>query len=42
MEVPRVGVKLELQLLAYSTAIVTLDPSLIYKPTPQFMAKPDL
>ena len=26
-EVPRLGVKLELQLLAYTTAIATLDPS---------------
>ena len=27
MEVPRLGVKLELQLLAYTTAMVTQDPS---------------
>ena len=27
MEVPRLGVELELQLLAYTTAIVTPDPS---------------
>ena len=27
MEVPRLGVELELQLLAYTTAIVTLDPN---------------
>ena len=29
MEVPRLGVELELQLLAYSTAIATWDPSLV-------------
>ena len=29
MEVPRAGVELELQLLAYTTAIATLDPSCI-------------
>ena len=29
MEVPRVGVQSELQLLAYTTATATLDPSLI-------------
>ena len=27
MEVPRLGVKLELQLLAYTTATATMDPS---------------
>ena len=27
MEVPRLGVELELQLLAYATATATLDPS---------------
>ena len=31
MEVPRLGVKLELQLLAYTTATVTWDPSLVCK-----------
>ena len=30
MEVPRLGVKLELQLLAYATAMATLDPSHIF------------
>ena len=29
MEVPRLGVKLQLQLPAYTTAIATQDPSLI-------------
>ena len=29
MEVPRLGVRLELQLLAYATAIATQDPSCI-------------
>ena len=29
MEVPRLGVELELQLLAYTTATATRDPSLI-------------
>ena len=31
MEVPRLGIKLELQLLAYTTATATPDPSHIYK-----------
>ena len=30
MEVPRLGIKLELQLLAYSTATEMQDPSYIY------------
>ena len=30
MEVPRPGVKLELQLLAYTTAMATRDLSLVY------------
>ena len=30
LQFPRLGVELELQLLAYGTAIVTQDPSLIY------------
>ena len=30
MEVPRLGIKLELQLLAYATATATRDPSMIY------------
>ena len=29
MEVPRLGVKSELQLLAYTTAIATADPSCV-------------
>ena len=32
MEVPRLGVELELQLLAYATATATRDPSCIYDP----------
>ena len=31
MKVPRLGIKLELQLLAYATATATSAPSLIYK-----------
>ena len=31
MEVPRLGVESELQLLAYTTATATLDPSHIFK-----------
>ena len=38
MEVSKLGVKSELQLLAYATAIATNDPSYIYKPAPQLMA----
>ena len=30
MEVPRLGVELELQLLAYTTASATQDPSCVY------------
>ena len=30
MEVPRLGVESELQLLAYTTATATLDPSCMY------------
>ena len=30
MEVPRLGVKLQLQLLAYVTAIATQDPSCVF------------
>ena len=41
MEVPRLGVKLELQLPAYTTATATWDPSLCLLPTPQLMATPD-
>ena len=33
MEVPRLGVELELQLLAYTTATETRDPSLIWSVT---------
>ena len=40
MEVPRLGVELELQLLAYTTATATQDLSHI-RPTPQLMATPD-
>ena len=31
MEVPRLGVQLELQLLTYATAAATLDPSHIFE-----------
>ena len=31
MEVPRLGVESKLQLLAYTTAIATLDPSCVYE-----------
>ena len=42
MEVTRLGVKLELQLLAYTTATAMWDLSHIcYLPTPQLIAKPD-
>ena len=30
MEVPRLGIELELQLLAYATAVATRDPSHIF------------
>ena len=36
MEVPRRGIKSELQVLAYTTATATPDPSCICRPTPQF------
>ena len=39
MEVPRLGVVSELKLPAYTTATVTLDPSL--RPTPQLTATLD-
>ena len=32
MEVPRLGVELELQLPAYTTTTATPDPSLVYDP----------
>jgi len=35
MEVPRLGVKSELQLLACARATAMLDPSHVCKPTPQ-------
>ena len=40
-ELPRLGVQLELQLPAYSTATATPDPSHVLQPTPQLMASPD-
>ena len=39
MEVPRLGVQSELQLMAYTTAIATSDPCL--QPTSQLTAMPD-
>ena len=39
MEVPRLGVELELQLPAYTTATATWDPSRTCDP--QLMAMPD-
>ena len=39
MEVPRLGVPLELNPLAYTTATATQDPRL--QPTPQLPAMPD-
>ena len=42
MEVPRLGVKSELQLLAYATATATPDLDHICDSTPQLMATPDL
>ena len=39
MEIPRLGVKSELQLLAYTTATAMREPCL--QPTPQLMAMPD-
>ena len=41
MEVPRLGVKSELQLLAYTTAIATPDPSGVCDLHPQLTAIPD-
>ena len=41
MEVPRLGVKLELQLLAYSTATATQDPRRILRTRPQLVATSD-
>ena len=38
MEVPRLGVELELQLLAYATATAMPDLELHLRPTPQLMA----
>ena len=40
MEVPRPGVELELQLLAYTTAIVTRSEPCL-QPTPHLTATPD-
>ena len=41
MEVPRLGVKSELQLLAYSTATATVESEPHLQPTPQLMATLD-
>ena len=42
MEVPRLGVESELQLLAYTTDTATKDPSkLCLQPTQQLTATPD-
>ena len=41
MEIPRLGVELELQPLAYAIATATLDPSPIFDLLPQLAAKPD-
>ena len=41
MEVPRLGVELELQPLAYTTAIATWDPSHIFDLQHQLMAMAD-
>ena len=41
MEVPRLGIELELQLPAYTTAIAMQDPELRLRPTPQLRALPD-
>jgi len=40
MEVPRLGVKSELQLPAYTTA-TKQDPSHVFQPTPQLIAMLD-
>ena len=41
MEVPRLGVKSELQLPAYTTATATMGSEPCLQPTPQLMAMPD-
>ena len=41
MEVPRLGVKLKLQMQAYTTATGNTRSELCLKPTPQFMAMQD-
>ena len=41
MEVPRLGVELELQLLAYATATETVGSEPCLQPTPQLAAMPD-
>ena len=41
MEVPRLGVELELLLLAYARATAKRGPELCLQPTPQFTATPD-
>ena len=41
MEVPRLGVKLERQLLAYTIATAMQDLGPHLQPTPQLMATPD-
>ena len=41
MEVPRLEVKWEVQLLAYTTAAATPDSELHLQPTPQLTAVPD-
>ena len=41
MEVPRLGVESELQLLAYTTGTATRDPSHILRPTLQLTAALD-
>ena len=41
MEVPRLGVESELQLLAYTIATATWDQSCICRPIPQLTATPD-
>ena len=42
VEVPRLGVELDLQLLAYTTATATPDRELSLRPTPQLTAMLDL
>ena len=41
MDVPRLGVESELQLLVYATATATQDPKLCLRPTPQLTAMPN-